>query len=179
MRRLAAGALAAGALMWLLGFVLYGLLFDVGWSSAPEATQLAVQAALKTLPGSGTYFVPVGETPAMMAAFARGPVAQISYNANGFPALDTTVFIAGFFQFTVVAAMIGWLLGGLGERVTGFGARARVVCGMAAIAVVYIHIADPIWYHADWRNPLYKTACDFIILSAGGLVMARWFVRRS
>ncbi len=177
MGRLAIGALAAGAAMWLLGFVLYGLLFDVGWSHAPEATQLAVQAALKALPGSGAYYIPVGETPAMMGAFEKGPVAQVFYNASGYPAVDPTVFIAGYVQFAVVAAMIGWLLTGLG--MASFAARARVVCGMAAIAVVYIHIADPIWYHADWRNPLYKTVCDFIILSAGGLVMARWFVRRA
>ena len=177
MQRLVIGALVAGAAMWVLGFVLYGLLFGVGWSQAPEATQLAVQAALKQLPGSGTYYIPVGDTPAMMAAFTKGPVAQISYNASGFPAVDTTVFIAGYIQFAVVAAMIGWLLMGLG--IASFGARLRVVCGMAAIAVVYIHLADPIWYHADWRNPLYKSLCDFIILGAGGLIMARWFVRRA
>ncbi len=177
MQRLLIGALAAGAVMWLLGFVLYGLLFNVGWSQAPEATQIAIQSALKALPGSGTYYIPVGETPGLMAAFTKGPVAQISYNASGFPAVDTTVFIAGYIQFVVVAAMIGWLLAGLGQA--NFGAGLRVVCGLAAIAVVYIHLADPIWYHADWRNPLYKTVCDFIILSAGGLVMARWFVRRA
>ena len=176
MGRLVIGALAGGAVMWVLGFVLYGVLFDVGWSSAPEATQLAVQQALKSLPGSGTYFVPIGETKTMLDAYAAGPIAQISYNAGGFPPFSPTVFIAGFVQFTVVAAMIGWLL--LGTGLATFGARARVVCGMAAIAVVYIHLADPIWYHADWRNPLYKTLADFIILSAGGLVVARWFVPR-
>lgn len=179
MGRLAIGALAAGAVMWLLGFVLYGVLFDVGWSTAPEATQLALQQALKALPASGSYYIPTGQTPAMMAAFQAGPVAQIHYNAHGFPAFDGVTFAAGFVQFAAVAAMIGWLLGGLGERAASFAARARVVCGMAAIAVVYIHFADPIWYHADWRNPLYKSLCDFIILSAGGLVMARWFVRRA
>ncbi len=171
--RFAITSLAAGAVMWLLGFILYGLLFNIGWASAPEATQLAIQQALKALPHSGSYFIPTGDTPAMMNAFVAGPVAQISYNSAGFPMVDTVTFIAGFVQFSIVAAMIGWLLSALPAP-----ARLRVVIGMAAIAVVYIHFSDPIWYHSDWRNPLYKSFADVIILTAGGFVMARWALRR-
>lgn len=169
-------SLAAGAVMWLLGFVLYGVLFGVGWASAPEATQLAIQQALKALPHSGSYYIPTGESPAMMNAFAAGPVAQISYNSSGFPVVDTVTFIAGFVQFSVVAAMIGWLLSALP---LGLAGRLKVVIGLAAIAVVYIHLSDPIWYHSDWRNPLYKSFADLIILTAGGFVMARWALRRA
>ena len=175
--RFVIGSLVAGAAMWVLGFVFYGVLFGVGYSTAPEATQLAIQAALKALPESGTYYIPTGATSAMMKAYAAGPVAQVSYNASGFSMVDTVSFIAGYVQFAVVAAMLGWLAGGLGERAS-FGTRARVICGAAAVAVVYIHLADPIWYHSAWRNPVYKAVADFVIMAAGGLIMARWFLRR-
>ncbi|QXQ04750.1 hypothetical protein KX816_10520 [Sphingosinicellaceae bacterium] len=175
--RFVIGSLVAGAVMWLLGFVFYGLLFDVGWATAPEATQLAIQSALKALPHTGSYAIPMGETPAMMAAHASGPIAQVVYNARGYPMVDPATFIGGFVQFAVVAAMLGWLLHGLGARVDFIG-QARVVIGLAAVAVVYIHLADPVWYHADWRNAVFKSVADLVILSAGGLVMARWFVTR-
>ncbi len=175
--RLVVGALVAGAVMWVLGFILYGIFFGMGYASAPEATQLAIQAALKALPGSGTYIVPMGETPAMMQAYAAGPVAQVSYNASGFPMADWRVFAGGYVQFAVVAAMLGLLLQGLGSRVDGIG-RARVVIGLAAIAVVYIHFADPIWLHGDWKHALWTSFADVVILGTGGLIMARWFVPR-
>ncbi len=175
--RFAIGSLVAGAAMWILGFVFYGLLYSVGYATAPEATQLALQSALKALPGSGTYFIPTGGTPAMVKAFEAGPVAAISYNAHGFPFFDGVVFVAGYVQFTVVAAMLGLLLRGLNGRIDFLG-QIRIILGLAAIAVVYIHLADPVWYHSDWRNPVYKSVADFVILSAGGLIMARWFVRR-
>ena len=176
--RFVIGSLVAGAAMWILGFVFYGLLFNVGWATAPEATQLALQSALKALPGSGTYIIPMGETKTMLDAYAAGPVAQVNYSARGYDPLSLLVFVGGFVQFSVVAAMIGWLLGALGSRVDLIG-RFRVVLGMAAVAVVYIHLADPIWYHGDVRNAVFKSVADFVILSAGGLVMARWFVRRT
>ena len=175
--RFVIGSVVAGAIMWLLGFVFYGLLIDYGWATAPEATQLAIQSALKALPHSGTYAIPMGETPALLKALATGPVAQISYTASGSAPIDTTTLVGGFIQFAVVAAMLGWLLRGLGERVDFLG-QARVVFGLAAVAVVYIHFADPIWYHSDWRNPLFKSVADFVILSTGGLIMARWFTPR-
>ena len=175
--RLIVGALVAGAAMWVLGFVLYGVFFGMGYGSAPDATQLAIQTALKALPASGTYLIPVGDTPALARAYAAGPVAQISYNAGGFPMADWRVFVGGYVQFAVVAAMLGLLLRGLGDRVDGLG-RARVVIGLAAIAVVYIHFADPIWLHGDWKHALWTSFADMVVLGTGGLIMARWFVAR-
>ncbi len=175
--RFVVGSLAAGAAMWLLGFVFYGIFFSVGYATAPDATQLAIQSALKELPGSGAYYIPTGESPAMMKAFEAGPLAQVSYTVSGAPFFDLSTFVAGYIQFSIVAAMLGMLLRGLNGRIDFLG-QIRIVLGLAAVAVVYIHLADPIWYHSDWRNPVYKSVADFVILSAGGLIMARWFVAR-
>jgi hypothetical protein len=175
MQRLIVGGLVAGIVMWLLGYVFYGLLFGYGWASAPESVNLAIQSALKALPGSGQYIVPGGDTPAMVAAYQAGPIAEISYNVKGFAMFDPASMFGGLFHFIVVATMVGLLIRNLGSR--GFGDRARVVVGLAATAVVYIHLAGPIWYHGIWRHALFLTVADFVILTAGGLIMARWFVR--
>lgn len=175
--RLVVFSLAAGAAMWVLGFVFYGLLFHFGWSTAPEATQLALHEALKALPGTGTYVVPTPETPALVAAHIAGPTAQISYNATGSPVADPVIFVGGFFQFTVVAALIGWLIAGLGNRIDIIG-RIRVVLALAAIAVVFLDLSDAIWMRADWQHAIYTAVADFIILATGGLIMARWYVSR-
>lgn len=175
--RLVIFSLAAGAAMWILGFVFYGLLSHLGWSAAPEATQLALHEALKALPGNGTYVVPAPDTPALVAAYQAGPIAQITYHAAGGPVADPLVFVGGFFQFTLVAALIGWLIAGLGNRIDIIG-RIRVVLGLAAIAVVFLDLSDAIWMRGDWQHAIYTAVADFIILGTGGLIMARWYVNR-
>lgn len=179
MGKLVIGSLVAAIAMFLLGFVFYGVLMHLGWSTAPEATQLAVQEALKALPGTGTYAIPGGESPAMIAAYAAGPVAQIQYNAGGFPMMDPAVFAGGYVHMAVSVFLVGLLLWNLRDRLVSFAERAQVVIAVAAIFCVYIHLAGPIWYHTDWRNALYKVVADMIIYVTGGLILARWFVPRA
>lgn len=176
MLRLLVGTLPAAAVMFLLGFVFYGTpLQMLGWTKAPLATQLAVQQALKALPESGTYVIPSGDTPGATTAYGNGPVAQIQYNSGGFAMVDPKVFAGGFVQMAVSVFLLGCIL--LTTAATSFGARVRLVSGVAATAVVYLHLAGPVWYHTDWRNAVYTAVADFIVLTAGGMVLARWFIR--
>ena len=72
MGKLVIGSLVAAVVMFLLGFVFYEVLMNLGWSTAPEATQLAVQEALKALPHSGVYSIPSEGSDALAAAAAAG-----------------------------------------------------------------------------------------------------------
>ena len=178
MGRLVIGSLVAAVAMFLLGFVFYGLLINLGWSTAPEATQLALQQALKALPHSGVYAIPSGETPTMMAAFQAGPIAQVSYNSGGYSMADPVIFAAGYVHMAVSVFLVGLLLWNLRDRLVTFAERAQVVIAVAAIFSVYIHMAAPIWYHGDWRNALYLCLADTVIYVVGGLIIVRWFLPR-
>lgn len=178
MPRLMIGSLVAAIAMFMLGFVFYGTpLFNLGWVEAAPEAQASIQAALRVLPRTGTYVIPSGETPAAIAAYAAGPVAQIAYNERGFAMVDPGSLAGGYVHMAVSVFLLGCVL--LTVPATFFAARARLVIGVAAVAVVYLHIAGPVWYHTDWRNALYKAVADFVVLTAGGLIVARWFVRRA
>ena len=178
MRQLIVGSLAAALAMFMLGFVFYGTpVQNLGWRTATPATQSAIQQALKALPETGTYVIPSGETPEAMAAYAAGPIAQIQYNGGGFAMMDPVSFAGGYVQMAVSVFLVGCVL--RTAVVSVFATRARLVLGIAATAVVYLHFAGPVWYHTDWRNALYVAVADFVILGTGGLILARWFVAPS
>ena len=179
MGRLVIGSVLAGIVMFVLGFVFYVQLFYLGWSVAPESTQLAIQAALKALPHTGVYAIPMGETPSMVAAANAGPVAQVNYNSGGYPLFDPAMMIGGYIHLTVSVFLAGLLLWNLRDRVVTFGERARVLVAVVAIFDVYVHLAAPIWYRGDWRNALYVIVADAIVYLVGGLIVARWFLPRA
>ena len=177
MQRLIIGSLVAAVAMFLLGYAFYGTaLMSLGWGTAAPQVQAGIQSALRELPGTGTYVIPSGNTPDAIAAYAHGPVAQIAYNSGGFAMVDGTSLGGGFIHMAVSVFLLGCVLATVPG--TSFGTQARLVLGISATAMVYLHFAGPIWYHTDWRNALYTGVADFIVLSVGGLIVGRWFVGR-
>ncbi len=177
MIRVLIGSLMGAIVMFLIGFLAYGTpLMRLGFAQATDAVQIDVQTALKALPGTGTYVIPSGESAATTAAFANGPVATINYNAGGFAMVDPQVMLTGFIHMFITALLLGLMLWGVRGRVPDFPSRARLVIGMALVAVVFTNLADPIWLHHDWRHAIYVAAVNFISLCAAGHILARWFV---
>ena len=177
MLRVLTGSLIGAVVMFLIGFLAYGTpLMRLGYGQATDAVQLDVQAALKALPGTGTYVIPSGDSAATTAAFANGPIATINYNAGGFAMVDPQVMLTGFIHMFITALLLGLTLWGVRGRIPDFASRARLVIGMALVAVVFINLSEPIWFHHDWRNALYVGAVNFISLCAAGYILARWFV---
>lgn len=177
MTRLLIGSLIGALAMFVLGFIFYGPLIGLGFAQAPIETQIAVQTALKSLPGTGVYLIPFGNTPAEIAAYQQGPIAQIYYTARGYPIPHVPTLVGGYVQMAVSVFLVGLLLWGVRDQVRDFASRARIVIGVAAIGSVYLNLSGPVWYHAPWHNALYVAAVNFLILMVGGLILARWFVR--
>ncbi|MGL4542520.1 MAG: hypothetical protein ACRCUI_08440, partial [Polymorphobacter sp.] len=116
------------------------------------------------------------DSAATTAAYANGPVATSNYNIGGFAMADPQVMLTGFVHMLISALLLGLTLWGVRGRVPDFASRARLVVGIALVAVVFIDLSEPIWFHHDWRNALYVGAVNFISLGAAGLLLARWFV---
>ena len=73
MFRILIGSLVAAAVTMLLGWVFFGSpLMTQGYRTAPAAAEAQVLEALKTLPETGTYIMPSGETPEAMAKAHEG-----------------------------------------------------------------------------------------------------------
>lgn len=181
MGRLVTGSVVAAIVMFVLGFIFYATpLMQIGQATAPVDTQLAVHEALKSLPGTGTYFIPFDETdPAIRAAHESGPTAVVKVNMTGSPQMDPMVFAAGYVHMALTAFLIGLLLWTLRHRVNNFVDRAGLVILLALVAAFFTRLGEPVWYRTDWANALYVGFADFVMLAAAGLVIARWFMPRS
>jgi hypothetical protein len=168
MRSLILGSLAAAVVMFILGFIFFGLLFPMALSPLAADAAAAVQASLGThLPASGSYAVPMDE-----AAWMRGPSALVNFTAAGAVPAMPMAMIEGFIHMAVSALIIGTGLRAVGGD---FARQSRVVLWFGLAAAFFMHLGDPLWYGSGWRMPLFVFVADGLMFAAGGLVLARWF----
>ena len=171
MRSLAVGSIIAAVVMFALGFLFFGVLGMMMFDPLSAETAATVQSALGgTLPGTGTYIVPIEED-----AFRRGPSAIVRYvAAGGVPSMPMELGM-GFTHFLLTALLIAYGLNAIGGE---FRRQARLVIWLGLAASVFMHLGDPIWYGFGWRANLFEFVADAVIFVAGGLVLARWFTAR-
>lgn len=180
MGRLLVGSLVAAVAMFLIGFVFFGTpLFSNAYKTAPFETQMAVQEALKALPASGTYFIPMGEDEAAMAAHRAGPTAMLRVNLAGSEMMDPMVMVKGFVHMVVSAFLLGLLLLRVAPKIWNFGERMAVVVLASLAVVVFVRLGEPIWFGADWPFTLYVAVTDLISLVVAGFILAKWFLPKS
>lgn len=179
MGRLIVGSLVAALAMFAVAFLFYATpLSEIAFTRADPGVIARVQAAVGELPMSGTYAVPDPTAPDMAARYAAGPVATIKLHKGGFPAFDPLVLLAGYAQMAATIFVFGLALWAIRARVPRFAERAAVVGWAALGATAFNLLGDPIWYRHDWGNALYVFTANAIVLTVGGLMLARWFVPR-
>ena len=178
MGRVIFGAIPAAIAMFLIGFIWYATpLAKLGLASLDNAQAAAVQQSMAAnLPGTGTYAVPGVDTAEQTSMFSQGPIATIHYNSGGFAAMDPGALVGGLVFYFVIALLLGLALIGIDRRVPDFPSRAKLVVIFAVAASAFMHLSEPIFYHHDWPHFLYLFVGDALMLSAAGLIIARWFL---
>ncbi len=180
MGRVLIGSLVAAVAMFLIGFVFYGTpLFSNAYKTAPFETQMTVQQALKALPASGTYFIPMGEGEEAMAAHRAGPTAMLRVSLQGSEMMDPMAMVKGFVHMVVSAFLLGLLLLRIAPKMWNFGERMAVVVAASLAVVVFTRLGEPIWFRADWPFTLYVAITDMISLTVAGFILAKWFLPKS
>ena len=84
--------------------------------------------------------------------------------------------VGGLVFYFVIALLLGLALIGIDRRVPDFPSRAKLVVIFAVAASAFMHLSEPIFYHHDWPHFLYLFVGDALMLSAAGLIIARWFL---
>ena len=178
MGRVIFGAIPAAIAMFLIGFIWYATpLAKLGFASLDNAQAAAVQQSMAAnLPRTGTYAVPGVDTAEQTSMFSQGPIATIHYNSGGFAAMDPGALVGGLVFYFVIALLLGLALIGIDRRVPDFPSRAKLVVIFAVAASAFMHLSEPIFYHHDWPHFLYLFVGDALMLSAAGLIIARWFL---
>jgi hypothetical protein len=176
--KLAFGSFAAAIAMFFTGFIYFaGPLSMVGYADANEAQSAAVQTALAAnLPATGTYMIPNPSTQAGTTLYGKGPVATVNYNSNGFSLESMDGMVWGFLLYLAVAVLMAGALSQLDRRVPDFRSRAIVVVCFALASSGLMALGNPIWRHYDWTYAIFDFAGNALMLSVGGLILARWFM---
>ncbi len=178
MFKLSLGALVSAFAMFIAAFLYFaGPLENIAYADANEAQSATVQAALAAnLPETGTYMVPNPSTQSGTILYGKGPVATVHFNSKGFAVDGADGMIWGFALYLIVAIIMAYALSQLDRRVVDFRSRATVVIGFSVAASALNTLSDPIFMHQDWGYALFSFIGNTLILSIGGLLLARWFM---
>jgi len=183
MARAMIGGLLGGLALYLVGFIFWGTpLANLAFNRIDDARAAAVQAALAqnlTEGGTGTYAIPWPGSGEGTILYGKGPIATIHFVTQGFPAVDTTALIWGLLLALLTGVLIAAALYGIGERVTAFADRVRLVVLFSLAATIYLHLGQPIFNHFGWGYFIYMFLSDFIGLSVAGVIVARWFLPKA
>ncbi|MGF1550179.1 MAG: hypothetical protein ACFBQW_06560 [Sphingomonadaceae bacterium] len=172
------GSVVAAVAMMILGFIFWATpLADIAQKHVDDPAAAEVQQSLAAnLPETGSYVVPSAKTQAQTVMYGQGPISLIHYQSDGYPTQDLGSLIGGLILNFVVALLIGAGLIGIDRRVPDFGSRARLVVLIVLGAAGYMSLGQPIWMHFGWAHFIYAFIANTIILAAGGLIIARWFL---
>ena len=181
MGRVLIGSVVAAAAMFVLSFLFFSTpLYRLAVANLDNNQAAAVQQALAAnLPKTGTYHVPMPSTPEQTVMYGQGPISTVHYNIGGFPTADPAAIIGGLLLALVTALLIGAALAGIDRRVPDFSSRARLVLLFVTALSAFMHLGQPVMFHHGWGYFIYLFVADAIILGAGGLIIARWFLPRS
>ncbi|MBV9930956.1 MAG: hypothetical protein JO013_08420 [Alphaproteobacteria bacterium] len=175
------GGIVAGFILFALGWLFWQTpLSGLAYTNLPDAQGAAVQTALAqnlTQTGTGTYRIPDPKSQQGALLFAKGPIATVDYNIDGFSPTGT----AGLLPGLIVALGAGMLIAfGLGAVAAGraFGGLARLVVFGSLGVCAWIFLATPIANHFGWGFWIYAFVAEAVSFIAAGLVVARWFVPR-
>ena len=171
MRSIALGGVAAAIVMFVLGFVFFGLLGSQAFAPVAPETAVELQEAIAgVLPATGTYMIPPSEE-----AWMAGPSAIVNYVAAGGAPSMASAMIGGFLHFLAVALLMAAALRSVGGD---FSRQAKLVICFSLAAALFTRLGDPIWFGFALRNSLFAFVADAVMMIAGGLVLARWFTSR-
>ena len=173
------GGLVGGLVLFVMGFVFWATpLSEIAFTSADDAQSAAVQQALAanlTRSGTGAYIIPGMHSAQSAVLYAKGPVATVFYNTNGYSPEDMSMLLPGLIVSLVAGTFLAFGLAAVaGGR--SFAERARLVVLMALAFTTWEFLGSPIFNHHGWTYWIYVFVAETIVWSVAGLVISRWFL---
>ena len=180
MKRILIGSVLAAVVLFLWGFVFWGLSGVSNAVMGPVPDEAALSQKLsEALPRSGVYLLPyppAQPTEEFMKRHRAGPLAQIFYRREGADPMGGGVFAAGFLHMFVSVLVMAIALNLVRPATSSYGARVKLVLVAGLAGAIYSNLGKPIWWHQSWEYHLLGFVYDFTSWVLAGLVLAR-FVR--
>ena len=174
MKGLLLGAVLGALLIFVWGFVFWGIGPGTGSAISPVPEQETLRATLKaTLPDSGVYMLPYSEDPTdttYQTLHTQGPIATIFYREEGSEPMAPGTMVLGYLHEVLVLLIMGLALklAGLGS----YGARFGVVLLAGLAGSVFAQLAGPIWWLQPRDMAMMNLLYEAVAWLLGALVLA-------
>ncbi|HEX8668636.1 MAG TPA: hypothetical protein VF727_09735 [Allosphingosinicella sp.] len=182
------GGLVGGVILFVIGFIFWATpLGEIPYSNAGEAQNAAVQTALAQnltkqdprtgkMSGTGTYIIPAHTSAQGAVLYARGPIATVHFNTNGYSPDDMSMILPGFIVAVIAGLLMSFGLAAVGGGGRSFAATARLVVCFSLAFTVWEFLGSPIFNHYGWGFWIYTFIAESVSFIVAGLVIARWFL---
>lgn len=178
MRRHMLGVALASAVMYVFGFIYWGLnpLPYNAWKATANDFA-AGQALMEHFPENGTYMVPgPHNAPDQLSElYERGPVAFVHMlDRDGRPQVDTNVMALGMLLNLLVVLLLSIILDQISPALPTYGKRVRFIILAGIAASIMIDGGDVVWWHIPIFWKLYQAVYNIVSWTLVGLVLAHF-----
>ena len=174
MKGIIVGALLGAVLMFMWGFLFWGVLPVGATAISGVEDQAGLQAELaKRIPQSGVYMLPYAQDQSdaeYQALHAKGPIVTIHYRAEGSEPMSPGTFAMGYFHEFIVLLIMGLML--KMAAVASFGARFVVVFMGGIAGSVFSTFSGPIWWLNPWSMAWTNTIYEVVAWLLAAVVLA-------
>ena len=180
MIKLLLGAVLAGIVLMLWGWVTWGLLAGTMDIVRPPAEERALAAALgASIPEDGTYFLPwegmegdAQEQAAWKANHESGPIALLFVRTKGQSSDMGAMMGGGLVHFIVSAFLAGLLLKMALPALGSYGARVGLVAFAGLFGAFAMELPLSVWWYVPWSYTLFNFFATVVAWFLAGLVLA-------
>jgi hypothetical protein len=188
MLRTVIGGLIGGLIIFVIGYLFWATpLGEIPYSRASDAQSAAVQQALAAnltqkepetgkMSGTGTYIIPAHGSAEGAQLYARGPIATVHYNTNGYSPDDMSMILPGLIVALISGVLMAVGLAAVGGGGRSFSGMARLVVCFSLAFTVWEFLGAPIFNHYGWGYWIYSFIAESVSFIVAGLVIARWFM---
>ena len=176
MTRVLLGSLLAAVVMFMFGFVFWGLSGMPDKVLAGATNEDAARTTLTQMfPSDGFYKVPYSsdwEDEGFRSKIKEGPIATVIIQHEGKDPDDFMPMLMGLAYQFVCILLIAILLSMASGALASYGKRLGFVI-IAGIAIgVYSNIGDTIWWNYPRDYPLFTMGYDIVAWTLAGIVLA-------
>jgi hypothetical protein len=182
MGKLILGAILAGVVLMVWGFVTWGLFANVVNVVKPVPNEAVVADAIRqNIPATGTYYIPwegmegsPEEKAAWEARHAAGPIVTLCVRKDGVSANMGPVMIKGFVHFVVSAFLAALLLRMAAPALPTWGKRVGLLTVAGVFGSVAMQMSPSIWWYAPWGFTLFNMVATVSGWILAALVLAKF-----
>ena len=173
-----AGILLASIVLYMWGFLFWGLAPFQEWTMLTATDDVEARDALRELfPQNGSYLIPApdDDMAALGVRYQEGPIALVHMlRVEGRPLMHAPIMISGFLLNTVVIGLLAAIL--------AIAARPRYwervqLCGAIGLAAaLLINYGGVVWWEISRPWELYNALYHFTFCLLAGVILGA-FVR--